>query len=777
MSLQIRRGTAAQLANITPVVGELIYTTDTNQVYVGDGSTAGGIPVAVGGSGNVSGTNLLTTGIVSAGGNITGGNINGASVSAVGNILGNYFLGNGSLLTGVNTTTSKIVNGTSEANIGTSNGNANISIGGTSNVFVVASTGVYTTGLSSVTGNVSANYFLGNGSQLTGVTISSLPSLSVTGNIIGGNISVNGSQTTIGNIVGGNINTAGLINASGNITGGNLRGTNLTGTLTTASQPNITDVGTLNSLSVSGNITSGYVNATGHTGTSVSVTGSITGASLVGTISTASQPNITAVGTLGSLSVSGAIAAGNISIANQTGTTASLTGNVTGGNILTSGLISATGNINGANLVIGNVNAAGNVSAINHTGTTASLTGNITGGNILTSGNISATANITGSYIFGNGSQLTGGYANSNVSTFLAAFGSNNISTTGTVTAGSVVGNVINGTTLNTTSLSASGNVTGGGSSTFLITNTSATTGAATGALQVAGGGSFGGNLWVTGNIYAGNIQGITANIITIEDPLAYFSASNTYPYNYDIGFYSNFSTTGPQPGNGYQHTGFVRDFNDNTWKVFSNVAEPTFGVITFDGNTVYDAFKSGSHTVVGSISASGNITGGNLSVGTGTVTVGSIVNANSNAVGNIGSSSNYFNTVFAKSTSAQYADLAENYLADSEYAIGTVVVFGGEQEITVTAEHGDERVAGVISENPAHLMNSACPGLAVALRGRVPVKVIGPVTKGDSLVTSTTAGVAVSVGRSRDYGQAVFAKAIETELSDGEKIIEAVIL
>jgi Major tropism determinant N-terminal domain len=772
MSLQIRRGTAAQLANITPVVGELIYTTDTNQVYVGDGSTAGGIPVAVGGSGNVSGTNLLTTGIVSAGGNITGGNINGASVSAVGNILGNYFLGNGSLLTGVNTTTSKIVNGTSEANIGTSNGNANISIGGTSNVFVVASTGVYTTGLSSVTGNVSANYFLGNGSQLTGVTISSLPSLSVTGNI-----SVNGSQTTIGNIVGGNINTAGLINASGNITGGNLRGTNLTGTLTTASQPNITDVGTLNSLSVSGNITSGYVNATGHTGTSVSVTGSITGASLVGTISTASQPNITAVGTLGSLSVSGAIAAGNISIANQTGTTASLTGNVTGGNILTSGLISATGNINGANLVIGNVNAAGNVSAINHTGTTASLTGNITGGNILTSGNISATANITGSYIFGNGSQLTGGYANSNVSTFLAAFGSNNISTTGTVTAGSVVGNVINGTTLNTTSLSASGNVTGGGSSTFLITNTSATTGAATGALQVAGGGSFGGNLWVTGNIYAGNIQGITANIITIEDPLAYFSASNTYPYNYDIGFYSNFSTTGPQPGNGYQHTGFVRDFNDNTWKVFSNVAEPTFGVITFDGNTVYDAFKSGSHTVVGSISASGNITGGNLSVGTGTVTVGSIVNANSNAVGNIGSSSNYFNTVFAKSTSAQYADLAENYLADSEYAIGTVVVFGGEQEITVTAEHGDERVAGVISENPAHLMNSACPGLAVALRGRVPVKVIGPVTKGDSLVTSTTAGVAVSVGRSRDYGQAVFAKAIETELSDGEKIIEAVIL
>ena len=75
MALQIRRGTAAQLANITPTSGELIYTTDTKLVYVGDGTTAGGIAIAVGGSGNVSGTNLLTNGIASAAGNVTGGNI------------------------------------------------------------------------------------------------------------------------------------------------------------------------------------------------------------------------------------------------------------------------------------------------------------------------------------------------------------------------------------------------------------------------------------------------------------------------------------------------------------------------------------------------------------------------------------------------------------------------------------------------------------------------------------------------------------------------------
>jgi len=73
--------------------------------------------------------------------------------------------------------------------------------------------------------------------------------------------------------------------------------------------------------------------------------------------------------------------------------------------------------------------------------------------------------------------------------------------------------------------------------------------------------------------------------------------------------------------------------------------------------------------------------------------------------------------------------------------------------------------------------MNAAMPGLPVALRGRVPVNVVGPVTKGDSLVTGATAGYAQSVGRSRLYGQAVFAKALETNLEDGKKVILAVII
>jgi len=89
-------------------------------------------------------------------------------------------------------------------------------------------------------------------------------------------------------------------------------------------------------------------------------------------------------------------------------------------------------------------------------------------------------------------------------------------------------------------------------------------------------------------------------------------------------------------------------------------------------------------------------------------------------------------------STSAKYADLAENYLADALYEPGTVVEFGGSKEVT---KAGDEtrRVAGVVSSNPAYLMNSQLDGefvVAVALQGRIPCKVRGKIYKGDMLVS-----------------------------------------
>ena len=101
-----------------------------------------------------------------------------------------------------------------------------------------------------------------------------------------------------------------------------------------------------------------------------------------------------------------------------------------------------------------------------------------------------------------------------------------------------------------------------------------------------------------------------------------------------------------------------------------------------------------------------------------------------------IGSTSKKYNTVHAKATSAQYADLAEVYETDSEYEVGTVVVFGGEKEVTISKEGNDPRVAGVISEKPAYLMNSESAGQPVALMGKVPCKVVGHVIKGDMLST-----------------------------------------
>jgi hypothetical protein len=152
------------------------------------------------------------------------------------------------------------------------------------------------------------------------------------------------------------------------------------------------------------------------------------------------------------------------------------------------------------------------------------------------------------------------------------------------------------------------------------------------------------------------------------------------------------------------------------------------------------------------------------------------IANGGSNGVGNIGSSTTAFNTIFAKSTSAQYADLAEKYDADFEYAPGTVVIFGGTKEITVSTVDHDSRVAGVISTNPAYIMNSSANGLPVALTGRVPCQVIGPVNKGDLLVSSTTSGAAERLNILKYAPGCVIGKSLE-DIKDNElKTIEVVV-
>jgi hypothetical protein len=350
--------------------------------------------------------------------------------------------------------------------------------------------------------------------------------------------------------------------------------------------------------------------------------------------------------------------------------------------------------------------------------TTTSVTGNVTGGNLLTSGLITSTGNIT----------------------------SGNIRTAGLVSA---TGNITGGNIITVGLISATGNVTG----TSLI-GTIAT--AAQTSITSLG-------TLSTLTINTANVAGTSLEVYNVSSnttaQLGLHATSGTINRQSKIKFYGTFFNT---PGDVVERyvtsirSGF--DSTSNAW------GSEFLGV--YVNNTSNDANSDANQTLIASFTNYKGLT-----------VFKDITNGQASAVGNIGTTALPFNTIFAKATSAQYADLAENYLADNTYEPGTVVVFGGSNEITVTTEMADERVAGAISTNPAYLMNTGQTGLPVALRGRVPVNVIGPVEKGDSLVTSSVAGYAVSIGRDRSYGQAIFAKSLETNKDIGTKVITAVIL
>ena len=120
--------------------------------------------------------------------------------------------------------------------------------------------------------------------------------------------------------------------------------------------------------------------------------------------------------------------------------------------------------------------------------------------------------------------------------------------------------------------------------------------------------------------------------------------------------------------------------------------------------------------------------------------------------------------------TASQYADLAEKYLADDVYEVGTVMVIGGKAEVT-KCSYGN-RAIGVVSENPGFMMNKDLEGgTYVALKGRVPVKIFGEVKKGQYLVAGPSGQAVMSIVNNAD----VFAVALED--SDGKSVIEALIL
>ena len=135
------------------------------------------------------------------------------------------------------------------------------------------------------------------------------------------------------------------------------------------------------------------------------------------------------------------------------------------------------------------------------------------------------------------------------------------------------------------------------------------------------------------------------------------------------------------------------------------------------------------------------------------------------------------WNTVYAgtfsgTATKALYADLAEMYLPDKHYAPGTVMQFGGTAEVCAANEYATTKIAGVVSTNPAYLMNAELEnGCAIALKGRVPCLVLGKVEKGDMLIASDIHGVATVT--KEFIGGAIIGKAVESSDDEDVKVIE----
>jgi len=207
----------------------------------------------------------------------------------------------------------------------------------------------------------------------------------------------------------------------------------------------------------------------------------------------------------------------------------------------------------------------------------------------------------------------------------------------------------------------------------------------------------------------------------------------------------------------------------------FAATASITAGTtITATGNVA-----GGNITTAGAVAASGNITAQNISVGVGDVAVGSISNNNADGVGNIGSAGVSFNTVHALATSAQYADMAERFHADAEYAPGTVVELGGVNEVTICTEELSTSVFGVVSDKPAYLMNGGAGTDAthppIAMSGRVPVNVMGFVTKGDRLVSAGN-GLARAATLEESSAFNVIGRALENKTDTEIGSIEAIV-
>jgi hypothetical protein len=471
-----------------------------------------------------------------------------------------------------------------------------------------------------------------------------------------------------------------------------------------------------------------------------------------GNISGASNVTITSAGTTTAVvSPTGVFvtgvtsASGNVTAANiLTAGLISATGNVTGGNVLNNGLISSTGNSTAANYLTGGLISAtgnitgGNISATNHTGTTVSVTGNVTG------------ANFIGNVISPAGSA---------------------VSTTGNITGGNLLTGGI---------VSAAGNITSAGNiaGTFFLGNGSQLSGLSLGVTVTKFvNGTTEGNIGASGGNISFNVAGVsnvvvmttTGAVVTgLSTPTITHTGTNAVGNIGSSANYFNNTFAASYLGDTVSVTGNVTGAN-----FIGNVIPPAGGAVSTTGN-----ITGGNILTSGIVSAAGNITGSNL-LASGLLSINSITHTGTNAVGNIGSASSYFNQVFATATTALYADVAERFEADEMLEPGTVVELGGAKEITRSRQDLSEKVFGVISTRPAYTMNGGAgendTHPPVAMTGRVPVHVVGIIHKGDRLV-SAGAGSARAAQPGEATAFNVIGRALVDKLSPEPGTIEAIV-
>ena len=295
------------------------------------------------------------------------------------------------------------------------------------------------------------------------------------------------------------------------------------------------------------------------------------------------------------------------------------------------------------------------------------------------------------------------------------------------------------------------------------LSNSTVSSSTTTGALVVAGGAG------ISGAVYAGSIQNTPIGSTTAST-----GAFTTGTFSSTLGVTGATTLTTATTG-GLQAV------------AIGNVTPGTgaFTTLTNNGATTHTSNTQSTSTSTGAVVITGGtaITTGNLyiggSAGTAITHTGHIL-PSANITYNLGSTTSYYNNIYGitfvgTSTTAKYADLAENYQGDRPYMAGQVVMFGGEKEVTL-ADADTTRVAGVVSTNPAHLMNGGLTGnnvVPLALQGRVPCLVIGPVAKGDIMVS---AGFGYAKTNNSPLPGQTIGKALENFNTQGKGLIEVVV-